>query len=495
MNGSKKIAIDNVQAIQHLEIPYPEDGGVVVLRGPNGSGKSTGIQAVHALVGGDEQLAVRDGEVSGEVRGLGVTLRLSVAGRKRATRTGEPEVRSLGASVDPSILVDPGLKDPETADMHRARVLCALAGVPPTTAAFHGLLDPETIDALAGSKARAAASLPEMAAALKRDVEAAAREAEAEQEREETQARSMTAGLSEVDLDGPHDELVLREAAEAAMRAGSEAKGRAQGAQERRQRFAAAKGALDAAAAEGGTLGLEEARAATEAAGAARDEAAGEVERLRAELVVAEGRLREREAERAGAARALAAAEATAASVTAAREVVDAGLGDQGPGPEELQALEDAYQRARGAQERGTLIRAGRKRQAQAQDHVRAAQAVAQRAEEYRSAARGCWDVVAEAVARVAPEGIRFRDGRLVLETARGTTPFSELSEGERWRIALPACIRAVGAGGILAIEQGAFEGLDPSARAYIVDQARTARVTVYTGEATDGPLRVEVLR
>lgn len=485
---TKQIEIENVGPVRRATLPFPEGGGVVVLKGRNGSGKTTALRAVHALAGAKEDLTVRDGEVTGDVVGLGASLHLSVTS-KRAARSGELEVHSLGSEVDPSVLVDPGLKDPEAADMRRARVLCFLAGVEPRLAAFHRLLDAETVERVASAKTRTAESLPELAAALKRDIEAEAREAEAQEEQEAGLARALMAQSGDLDLNVEDDEAKLRAATEAALGYVSEAKGRARGAKERAERFAQAKSAMDAAAG----VSLDEVRADAAAAGAALTSAAAEVTRLRAELAGAEAARDAAQSVYSERARRLQEAEAAAASVAAARAVVEAGLGDQGPTDDEIAALERVYQAARAAQERGTLVRQAKRVQLQAQDHIRTAQERHAEAERLRGAASGCWDVVAEAVARIAPDGIRFDAGRLVLQTERGLTYFADLSEGERWKLALPACIRAVGEGGILPIRQEAWEGLDPINRQSIVEAAKAGRVAIYTAEATDGELRAEI--
>ncbi len=58
----KSIEITDIQAIEHVSIPVPESGGVVVLKGNQGTGKSTALQAVQALAGRKaDSLSIRDG--------------------------------------------------------------------------------------------------------------------------------------------------------------------------------------------------------------------------------------------------------------------------------------------------------------------------------------------------------------------------------------------------------------------------------------------------
>jgi len=82
---------------------------------------------------------------------------------------------------------------------------------------------------------------------------------------------------------------------------------------------------------------------------------------------------------------------------------------------------------------------------------------------------------------------LRVEAGRLVRATRRGATYFSDLSHGERWRIALDVAIEAVGQRGVLVIPQGAWEGLDPDNRAAIADHVRGRGAVVLTAEATNG--------
>ncbi len=123
----KTIEIDHVGPVRHLTIPIPEQGGVVVLRGRNGSGKTTVLDGVESLYNKSARKGLRpnDAAPSGSVEGLGVTVRL---GRSN-TVTGELVCESLDGRVDPSQLVDPGIKDPLAADSRRLATLIRLAGV------------------------------------------------------------------------------------------------------------------------------------------------------------------------------------------------------------------------------------------------------------------------------------------------------------------------------------------------------------------------------
>src|SRR5690349_15913308 len=173
---ARSIELKNVGPIHQLSIPIPEGGGVVEISGPNGSGKSHGLAAIQAITSGEGSVPVRDGANSASVDAPGVRM---TVGRKTA-RAGEFELRSL-EGPDPSVLVDPGIKDRAAAHGERIRALCRLA---------HAELDRQAFVALVGGDAEFArivkpesmnkGDVPSVAAAVKRDLEAAARAAEGE---------------------------------------------------------------------------------------------------------------------------------------------------------------------------------------------------------------------------------------------------------------------------------------------------------------------------
>ena len=109
----------------------------------------------------------------------------------------------------------------------------------------------------------------------------------------------------------------------------------------------------------------------------------------------------------------------------------------------------------------------------------------AEEAKDLREKAKQTDEVLSEIVADIPACPLRVIDGRLVTNTKRGATFYSDLSAGERWRIALDIAIQAVGTGGLLVIPQEAWEGLDPANRAAIDAQAKSAKVVVLTAECS----------
>lgn len=122
MTATRTIELRDVGPLQHLSIPLPTEGGLVVLRGLNGTGKTHALDAVSALVGAHRKPASRDGSLGAVVEGLGV--RLTVG--RRSSMSGELEVAALDGE-DPSLLVDPGIKGADAADAERVRALLRLS--------------------------------------------------------------------------------------------------------------------------------------------------------------------------------------------------------------------------------------------------------------------------------------------------------------------------------------------------------------------------------
>ena len=127
---------------------------------------------------------------------------------------------------------------------------------------------------------------------------------------------------------------------------------------------------------------------------------------------------------------------------------------------------------------------------------VLAAAGAAEAAERIRVSAQRTDDVLADHLAAVMPQGLLVVDGRLVVERGERMVPFGELSDGERWRVALDIAISAIGTAGLIAIPQMAWEGLDGPARRMIAEHAKERGVTIVTAEADHDqvqPLRAEV--
>lgn len=479
----RELHLENVGPIESLTIPVPEHGGVVVLRGRNGAGKTHALQAVGALYDRKARPVTRDGSVGALVEGLGA--RITVG--RRANRAGELEVAHLEGE-DPSLLVDPGIKDPAAADAERIRALLRLARAGVDLQAFATLLaGGETeLRELCRVSTLEASDVPSMASAIKRDLEAAARKAENESENLKLRAEGVLATIDDLTRDAgvemPAGELPsaedARRAHEEAVRALERAEASQEGARARIAAAREARASLDAM----GRDGTPESRqlVVDEITEAERETA--ELER---KLQAARYRLDRAREQRDQQERAARQREALVRSIEAAkgaREVPEA----------ELEALRARAREASAIVEAASFAERVSGRREEAERIHGQARAAKRRGDDLRQAARNTEQVVTEALAAVCGEDMAIHDGRLMVRTARGLVPFCELSHGERWRRAIDIAVDACGDGGLLTVRQEAWEGLDPENRRAIVEHARKRHIVILTAEADDGEVRAE---
>ena len=124
--------------------------------------------------------------------------------------------------------------------------------------------------------------------------------------------------------------------------------------------------------------------------------------------------------------------------------------------------------------------------------------------EKLRDAAHGTEDVLSRLVAEMGGPFTVDKEFRLIVQhPKRGETYFSELSQGERWKLGLDIAIEAFGREGqhgLLAIPQAAFESLDAKNRQMIADHIRGTDLAIITAESTkdlsdiDDGIQVKVL-
>ena len=485
----QEIRLSNVGPVEHVAIPVPDGGGVVVLRGRNGRGKTKTLEAVESAITGRGKIEVRDGALKGEVDAFGVSIKVGRSTR----RTGELEVQSLDGRLSVAELVDPGLKSPEAADAKRIKALVQLANVLPSADLFYGLVGGrEQFDKLIGTSAMASDDLVTMAERIKRDLEAKARNEESQAEHAEGRARGAREAAAGVDLTSESDAAKLQARLESAIREESCLKAQVEASAKAMTAHRRATDALGDAEAEYCGPTLEE---ATEEESRCKTE----VEQTEAKLRAAERALAEAKADH-GQARTLysqaiairKSAESHESTLRQWREQVETSI-PVAPDAEQLAGASKAVTAARQAVEQGALVRAARQHLAEADAHAATAVLHRDRAEQLRDAARGTDEVLSDVVAKSGSQ-LRVEHGRLVLDTGRGATHFGELSMGERWKIALDIAIDALGTKGVLTIPQEAWEALDPINRGLIAEQVSGRGVLVLTAEATeDDEIQAEV--
>ena len=475
-----ELKITDIGPIEELTIPVPEEGGVVVLRGRNGTGKTHALAAVDTLLGGKSRPASRDGSLGAVIEGLGA--RLTVA--RRASRTGEIEIGHLEGE-DPSLLVDPGLKDAGAADAERVRALLRLARAQPDPLAFAPLVGGETeLRELCKESTLEATDVPALAGAIKRDLEAAARKSENEAENLSSRAEGVVATLR--DLVGDVEEVLEgRSLVDARLIHENNIRKleRAESLQESsRKRIEAA----DAARESLGMMGRDGTEDRFREAAAEFVEASERCTRLKEQLTSAEEEARKAAEEEGRQFTRKHEREALERSIAAA---ADAQVVPEAELLEMRRALEesgDVVERA-SIMERSAGLRADAKLLADQAD-------IAKRTgNKLRIAAGGTEAVVTQAVAAICGEDMEIREGRLMVRAPRGLVAFCDLSQGERWRRALDIAVAAVGEGGLLVVRQEAWEGLDPPNRKAVAEHAKSLRTVIVTAQADEGEIRAEI--
>lgn len=489
---SDSITIRNVGAVAELNIPL--EPGVVCLAGHNGSGKSTALRAVEALTTGDApDLEVRDGtdeDERGVVEGLGARL---TVGRRRSSATdkpegrnrttGELEVQSL-RGLNPLDLVNPGTENPVLRDERRIRLLCDLARVKGGIELFTASLG-KGVKALASRKTLDATSVPEMAASLKRDIQAEARASEEVVTRLDGEIEANLKASDCVSAEVTGEQPDLEGALHGAIRRRDELAGRAAQAKRSEEAAAKARAQLEQSRARYDGPTSEQAAAAlteVECRMAEKHQAMLTLQAELSDLRVQQSALKAEQSRALDHERNI---ETWQASIeqAAAAVAVD---------PADLERADAAIKLAQRAKDDAAVVAEKRKRRRDAEEAITKRDAQRKKAAELRELADRCDAVVSDVINRAAPSGLRVKEGRLVLNTARGETLVDDLSFGEGVRLAVGIAAQSFGAErALLVVPQEAFEGLDPKNQAELDAIAREAGVVIVTARATEGELRV----
>ena len=483
MQAVEQVRLTNTGPIEHAEFPFLRDGGIVVLRGKQGAGKSIALNALDTAATGKGKIPVKDGELRATVEAFGVTVTVG----KSSRRSGEPEVVSLEGRLSIAHLVDPQIASPDAADARRIKALIQLANVKPSPELFYGLVgDREEFEKLVSAATIGSDDLVVMAERVKRDLEAKAREQESQAEHAEGRARGAREAAGGADVSQPSDGDALQAALEAAIREESSLKAKAEAAQKSAMAAKLAQDQLDDAEAEYVGLPLVDAVGEESLTKLAAEEAEQCVRDAEDSLRKAKEAFERARTQHAAAIAARKNAEQHEALVKQWREQIAASI-PAAPTPEQLAAAADWVAAARQAVESGALIRRAKQHLAEAQNQAEAAARHRKRADKLRDAAKGTDEVLSGVVAKTGSP-LRVEAGRLVLETARGKkTLFADLSDGERWKLALDIAIDAVGDKGFLTIPQWAWGELQPANKRAIAQHLRERGVMAYTAEAADG--------
>ena len=483
VENTDKIAINNIGPIENFEFDF-KPGRITVLTGYNGHGKSTALEAVDSLVHDTKRLESRDGSIGGNVIGLGVTVRVGRGGQNR--RTGKAVVTTIEDKLSIADFVDPKIKDPVAADTKRLKSLVGLAGFRAHQGTFAEIAKtPEIFRSLVKPESLTTTDPVEMAAMVKRDIEAHARKMEDQAKQLSGEINGKMIAVEKVDLTAEHDKDKLNAAVEEKIRTHA---GLVQSYE------TAAKQTADRAAAQANIEKAKETLGATPAeleinvqkCAAEREAANNLVADLRQKLAAAESDLKLKLAACDNAVALFNAAKHSAELISGWQKIVDAVL-PIAPSSDEIDAAAVAVKAAQDASETGVLVRQAIETKKNI-DELESRRAEAEnRAEEFRHMAQSTLDVLAMGVKELIP-GIKIdKEQRIVVpHYKRGECYFSELSDGERWRLAIDLAVEAFrmrNVPGILVINQTAWEGLDGRNRQVIIDKVAETDLRVVTAE------------
>ena len=483
-----EIEIKDVGPISSLTIPVPEGGGVVVLRGGQGVGKTTAIKAVSKTLGAGKvrDLSTRDGAKRGVLEMGDVRLTVTKA---RATRKGELECAELESRLDIAGLVDPGIDDPERADVARIKALVSLAGVAADPTAYHAIVGgQEAFDQLGVDTDTDDPVL--LATRVKRALEASARQQEKVKDAEQGHAAACKENFEGVDMTAPSEKGALEQAYHEAREELSRLEERRRMADKDADRVKEAESELKRLkeSYDGPTsLLAREMHASLVAVVEVIKEkiaaAKKELEKLEQERTVLVVKCNAASDKREAAERHWKAIEGW--ERTLKRPSIE------DPGDEAIAEATIAINKASEAMEEGVRIRDARLHEQRYKEHLAKAKAAEKHAEILRDAARGTDDVLSQALPSSA---LRVEGGRIVTETDRSKSElYAELSRGEQWILAIDLACEQLPEDGVLCIPQEAWEGIQPKNKDVIVGHAKLRKVTILTAEATDGDLEAEV--
>ena len=481
---SKAISAENLGPISALNFAL-ESPGVTVLVAPNGSGKTILLEAVQAAARGEGKLPLRDRTRRGMVSAFGA--QITIGGTCR--HTGAFEVTNLEGRFDLAGLVDPRIKTPTAADKARIKALVSLTGANADVNLFRGHPAFDDFDQVVTSASIETEDLVEMAAKIKADYDGAALTRERTADREGGMASALIPP-SDLDLDDESDAAVLQNAY-------NEARDEVIRLSEQKKTAEASKSKFDHAKELLTQLGDNV--TCTE-----RDQIADFINRsdtliqtkkdankaLQAEIVANLADIARTETDIANAKTRLEQVEKNVRLVDASRKVLAESLvpfpdeDDIADAAEELAVAEKAI-------EKGVLIRAAKADALKSQQHRAAAKLAREKADKYRDAGKATDEVLSNCIQcpqlRVESDG---KAARLVTDiTERGKSiQYHDLSDGEKWTIAIDIGADQVGAGGLLVISQVGWEGIDGANRLAIHQHAVNRGVYILTAEAASDP-------
>jgi len=494
VQDNDNIILENVGPISHAAIPA-KPGHITVLRGSNGTGKTHALSAVNAFASGKDKGAVplKDGAKKGRVEFGGVRLSVQKVNRMK----GELDVATIEGKFSIDDLVSPGINDPEKADAKSIKALIGLLSPEAVVSLFYDLFESqEEFDSIVSPDSIKGDDLVKMAAAIKRDLEAKARSVAKTAENHRDNQLAKEKSIEETDLTAEHDSATLQARLEECLKRHTELNNQRTTAMKVNQRATEARAKLAEVEENYSGLTVEQAendikqkREAVEQQKQMIEKVERDLRELNQDLEAHEGELGDAEAN-------LETVRSYEQSTAGWREAIAEAEDLHNPTDALLIEVDNLLADARVSNEQGVRVRDAIRVQAEAEAEKEQADELSEKADRLRDAARATTDVLSEVIASSeSPLKVQVIDGetRLVLQTSRGdTTYYRELSEGERWKIALDIAINALkdvpSEHKIMVIGQAAWQDLDYDNKQLIGELIAKTDISVLTAEAAQTP-------
>lgn len=480
MSDNHLISAENLGPIDHFEF-RPKGHGVTILVAPNGSGKSILLEAVQAAARGEGKLPLRDRTRKGKVEAFGAVI--TIGGTCR--HTGAFEVTNLEGKFDLSQLVDPRLKSPAAADKARIKALVNLTNVGASADLFRKHEAFENFDEVVTAEALATDDLVEMAAKIKACYDDEALKCERLADRKYGQANAMVPA-SDIDLDEECDADVLQAAYNEARDRVTRLAEQARNAAASNEQLAKAKKVLD-------DLGDDELKKERsqlsdwlETVDFEIDERNTEIQELLTRAEKLRGEIKGIQSRAIDSREKITSIDRTLARVEEAKKTVANSKSLVAPEQSDIDEAKEELASAAAAIEVGVKVRAAKENAKKVTQYRAEAKEEQDKALRYRDAGKATDEVLSGCIKcpqlRVESDG---KSARLVTDTEkRGKSiAFHELSDGEKWTIAIDIGADQVGVDGLLVINQQGWEGIDGKHRPIIDRQAKLRKVFVLTAE------------
>jgi len=483
----RDLVLEDVGPIRKFRIPLPENGGVVELIGEQGAGKSHALRGVQSVLDGKagEKVPVHDGARKARIEAFGVSVEFA----NRRSASGELEVRSLhGFPV--SDFVNPGLVDPVAADTRRIKSLLGLCGTPADLKMFEPLTEKILpLSQLISPETSAKSDIVGMAESIRRDLHAKAKGIETQVDELNKIIDNRRSGMADVENPG-----VSCAAAEASQLAQTQEVGRLQQVLTETERLAQqwdeANALVQNSLAPDTTEKLAKAEQSIVGLKAIRDQQQEVVRQLEASLAEARANLMVYERQLNEAQQVHRDLLQSTQSVAAAMEIVK----NPRPDVESAQtAKTSALMRLQASNELVNLAKQWeiRDRLQKEVDGLLDERNKKQRvADALRDAARGTDQVLSDVICNLIPN-MKVEEGRLLYNYPKREKyiPFSELSQGEAYHVAIDIAASVLGHGGVFVLDQAAWGELNDRTRDLVANRCREKGCIMLTARATEDPV------